>query len=81
MGSREDSAYHDSYARSAQLMRLAEPFMGNPSQVAKVVGKALDARNPRDRYLVGLDAQAFDLANRFTPRPIMDRITRLTTKL
>ena len=81
MESREDSAYQESYARSAALMRLAEPFMGHPKQVAKVVGRALDARNPRDRYLVGIDAQAFDLAWRFTPRPIMDRVTRLTTGL
>jgi NAD(P)-dependent dehydrogenase (short-subunit alcohol dehydrogenase family) len=81
MEEREESAYQESYARSAQLMRLASPFMGNPAQVARVVGKALDARNPRDRYLVGLDAQAFDLAWRFTPRPILDRITRLTAGL
>jgi NAD(P)-dependent dehydrogenase (short-subunit alcohol dehydrogenase family) len=81
MGSRQDSAYQESYARGASLMRLAEPFMGNPTQVAKVVGRALDARNPRDRYLVGIDAQAFDLAWRFTPRPILDRVTRMTTGL
>lgn len=81
MGAREGSDYRSAYARSAQLMRVAAPFMGNPSQVAKVVGRALDARNPRDRYLVGLDAQAFDLAWRFTPRPILDRLTRLTAGL
>ncbi len=81
MEGREDSAYQESYARSAQLLRLAEPFMGHPKQVARVVGRALDAKNPRDRYLVGIDAQAFDLAWRFTPRPILDRVTRLTTGL
>jgi NAD(P)-dependent dehydrogenase (short-subunit alcohol dehydrogenase family) len=81
MASREDSAYQEAYARSAQLRRMAEPFMGHPAQVARVVGGALDARNPKDRYLVGLDAQAFDLAWRFTPRPILDRVTRLTTGL
>lgn len=81
MESRSGSTYRSAYERSAQLMRLSEPFMGSPGQVAKVVGKALDARNPRDRYLVGLDAQAFDLAWRFTPRPILDRVTRLTAGL
>jgi NAD(P)-dependent dehydrogenase (short-subunit alcohol dehydrogenase family) len=81
MESREGSTYRGAYERSAQLVRLSEPFMGKPEQVAKVVGRALDARNPRDRYLVGLDAQAFDLAWRFTPRPIMDRVTRLTAGL
>ena len=81
MEAREASGYRGAYERSAQLMRLSAPFMGNPASVAKVVGRALDAKNPRDRYLVGLDAQAFDLAWRFTPRPILDRVTRLTTGL
>ena len=81
MAGRDESTYQDAYDRSAQLMRLAEPFLGNPRQVARVVVRALDARNPRDRYLVGLDAQAFDLANRLTPRPVLDRLSRFTTGL
>lgn len=81
MEGREASAYRGAYERSAQLMRLSHPFMGDPGHVAKVVARAMDARNPRDRYLVGLDAQAFDLAWRFTPRPILDRLTRLTAGL
>jgi NAD(P)-dependent dehydrogenase (short-subunit alcohol dehydrogenase family) len=77
----DESAYRRSYDRSATLARLSEPFMGNPKQVAKVVRTALGARSPRDRYLVGIDAQSFDLANRLVPRPIMDRVTRLTMGL
>jgi NAD(P)-dependent dehydrogenase (short-subunit alcohol dehydrogenase family) len=74
---RQGSPYATAYQRSALLMRLAEPFMGNPGTVAKVVGSALDARAPRDRYLVGLDAQAIDLTQRLTPRSVVDRVTRL----
>ena len=74
---RQGSPYAGAYQRSALLMRLAEPFMGNPGTVAKVVGGALDARAPRDRYLVGLDAQAIDLTQRLTPRSVVDRVTRL----
>ncbi len=81
MTNRDESGYQASHERLAQIMRLAHPFMGNPQQVAKVVAGALDARNPRDRYLVGLDAQALDLANRMLPRPVVDRLTRLATSL
>ena len=77
---RDGSGYQSSHERLAQIMRLASPFMGHPQQVAKVVAGALDARNPRDRYLVGRDAQAWDLANRL-PRPVVDRVTRLATGL
>lgn len=81
MTGRNESAYQSAHERLAQLMRLYEPFMGSPEQVAKTVGGALDARNPRDRYLVGLDAQLIDLANKVIPRPILDRVTRLVTSL
>ncbi len=81
MTGRDDSGYQAAHDRLAQVMRLASPFMGNPQQVAKVVAGALDARNPRDRYLVGLDAQAWNLADRVVPRPIIDRVTRLVTSL
>lgn len=81
MTGRPTSGYGPSHERMAQLMRLYQPLMGNPDQVATTVAGALDARNPRDRYLVGLDARALDLANRLLPRPILDRLSRLATKL
>lgn len=78
---RDGSGYQAAHERLAQIMQLYRPLMGKPEQVSKVVVGALDARNPRDRYLVGADAQAWDLANRVLPRPVLDRITRLATKL
>ncbi len=81
MTGRDESVYETSHERFAQILRLAHPLMGNPEQVARVVGGALDARNPRDRYLVGLDAQAWNLADRVLPRPVIDRVTRLITDL
>lgn len=81
MAGRGESGYQSSHDRLAQLMRLYRPYMGRPEQVASVVAGALDARNPRDRYLVGLDAQAWNLADRVVPRPILDRVTRLVTSL
>ncbi|MEO7555181.1 MAG: SDR family oxidoreductase [Acidimicrobiales bacterium] len=81
MTGRDESAYRGAHDRLASLMRLAQPLMGDPRQVARVVGGAVDARHPRDRYLVGLDAQFFNLANSLLARPVLDRISRLATSL
>ena len=71
-GSRFDSAYR----RSQQLMKLAEPVMGNPDQVAKLITNVLSSRSPRARYLVGIDANLIALTDRFTPTMLKDRATR-----
>lgn len=81
MTGRQTSGYASSHERMAHLMKLYQPLMGSPDQVATTVAGALDARNPRDRYLVGLDARALELANRLLPRPILDRLSRLATNL
>lgn len=72
-GTRHGAAYR----RSLQAQRLLEPVMGSPDGCAKVVATALTASNPRSRYLVGLDAQALLLAQRFTPTFVKDRVVRL----
>jgi NAD(P)-dependent dehydrogenase (short-subunit alcohol dehydrogenase family) len=72
-GSRHGAAYR----RSLQGQRLLEPLMGDPAACAKVIGSALTVRSPRSRYVVGLDAQALLLAQRFTPTTIRDRVIRL----
>lgn len=78
---RGDSSFSSAYRRSQQLMKLAEPVMGNPSQVAKVIAGILAARSPRARYLVGIDAQMLALTDRFTPTALKDRLTRLSLGL
>jgi NAD(P)-dependent dehydrogenase (short-subunit alcohol dehydrogenase family) len=74
---RADSRFVGAYRRSQQMMKLAEPMMGNPDQVAKVVGSVLSSRAPRARYLVGVDANLLALTDRFTPTMLKDRVTRL----
>jgi NAD(P)-dependent dehydrogenase (short-subunit alcohol dehydrogenase family) len=74
---RAGSAYARAYQRSATGLRFTEPFMGHPRQVARVVGQALTARHPPDRYLVGVDAHALSWAHRLTPVPVRDRVNRL----
>jgi short-subunit dehydrogenase len=78
---REGSAFTTAYDRSLRAMQLGQPLMGQPSQVAKVIGHAVASSHPRSRYLVGVDAQAMALAQRVTPTAIRDRITRLALGL
>jgi NAD(P)-dependent dehydrogenase (short-subunit alcohol dehydrogenase family) len=74
---RADSHYARAYRRSAAGLRLSQAFMGHPRQVAKVVGQCLTARHPSDRHLVGIDAFALSWAQRLTPAPVRDRVTRI----
>jgi hypothetical protein len=55
--------------------------MGDPGQVAKVITRALDARSPRARYIVGYDAQLLAAGDRLTPTVIKDRLSRLALGL
>jgi NAD(P)-dependent dehydrogenase (short-subunit alcohol dehydrogenase family) len=73
---RNGSRHIPAYERSLQLQRLIEPIMGSPEQCAAVIAGALTTRLPRDRYLVGLDAQAIRLGDRLTPTLVRDRVLR-----
>lgn len=73
---RPDSAYRHSYERLLQTLRMSQPLMGDPAAVARLVGSVMGARFPRARYLVGNDAQAFAMAERFTPTFLRDLVTR-----
>jgi NAD(P)-dependent dehydrogenase (short-subunit alcohol dehydrogenase family) len=74
---RADSRYADAYRRSLRATRLSQPLMGDPERVARAIASAVGARFPRARYLVGQDAQAFALVDRFTPTPVKDLVSRL----
>jgi NAD(P)-dependent dehydrogenase (short-subunit alcohol dehydrogenase family) len=76
-GSRNTPAYE----RSRQLQRLLEPIMGSPAGCARVIAGAVAGRSPRDRYLVGRDAQAIRLGDRLTPNAVQDRVLRLVLGL
>jgi len=76
-GSRNTSAYE----RSLRFQRLLEPIMGSPAQCADVIAGAVEARTPRSRYLVGIDAQVIRAADRLTPSLIQDRFLRLALGL
>jgi len=78
---RRESDYGVSYQRVHALLGAFSRFMGEPEGVARAVGKALTARSPRARYLVGHDAQVIAAAQPLIPTELRDRITRLVTGL
>ena len=71
-GTRHGSAYR----RSLQAQRLMEPIMGSPAGCARVIATAMTTSIPRNRYLIGIDAQAMLLAQRLTPTFVKDRVVR-----
>jgi NAD(P)-dependent dehydrogenase (short-subunit alcohol dehydrogenase family) len=77
---RSGSRYDSAYRRTLQGTRLAQPIMGAPGQVAKVIAGALSGFT-RPRYLVGYDAAAISLWSRLTPTEIRDRLSRLVLGL
>lgn len=78
---RVGSRYEGAYRRTMTGMKLAQPVMGHPVQVARVVAGAVAGRWPRPRYLVGLDAQAVTLWHRLTPTEVKDIVTRVALGL
>jgi NAD(P)-dependent dehydrogenase (short-subunit alcohol dehydrogenase family) len=81
MERRSGSRYGRAYQRTLLGTRLSQPFMGEPETVAKVIGRALESRWPRPRYVVGYDAQLIALWDSFTPTELKDRLTRLALGL
>ena len=70
------SRYAEAYAQSQQIFARTERFMTEPEAVAKVVAGAAEARAPRARYPVGLDAQLSLLSAPLTPTPLRDLVLR-----
>lgn len=73
---RGESAYHRGYDRMVQTLKLSQPFLGDPAAVAKLVAWLMGARYPRARYLIGNDAYAAAVSDRFTPTFVRDFVTR-----
>ena len=74
---RGGSRYEHAYRRVRTLLEPFMIFMGEPSHAARAIGRALTARSPRARYLVGRDAQAIAASQPFVPAFLRDRATRI----
>ncbi|HLN17343.1 MAG TPA: SDR family oxidoreductase [Acidimicrobiales bacterium] len=81
LAGRADSNYESGYRRVHALLAPYTALMTRPEEVARIIGKALTARSPRARYLVGWDAQGILAAQSLVPTVVKDRISRLLTGL
>jgi NAD(P)-dependent dehydrogenase (short-subunit alcohol dehydrogenase family) len=57
-----------------ETAKIAEERGMEPREVAEVIAKALTARRPRARYLVGSDAKQRALSAKVLPARVMDRL-------
>lgn len=74
------SAYRDQYAAARQTLRGARELPG-PRPVAIAVRRALTARRPRSRYLVGGRARSTTLLDAVAPTATTDWVKQLATGL
>jgi NAD(P)-dependent dehydrogenase (short-subunit alcohol dehydrogenase family) len=73
---REGSRFEPAYRRLLSGTKMVQGLMGDPAQVARVISRAVKARSPRARYLVGYDSQVAAVLERVTPTGVRDRVTR-----
>lgn len=73
---RAGSRFSASYERSIDAMRNWQVLMGDAARCASVIADAAQARRPRDRYLVGRDAQLLATWTRLAPAGLRDGIAR-----
>jgi NAD(P)-dependent dehydrogenase (short-subunit alcohol dehydrogenase family) len=78
---REGSRYESAYQRVHGLTSMWSPLMGEPSQCARVIARALQTPLPRARYLVGVDARLAATASQLTPALVRDRVLRIAQGL
>lgn len=77
MDARDASRYDAAYRRAEAALHMADRLLGDPGAVARAVGRAMTARSPATRELVGLDARSIALWNRLVPSTAKDRAMRI----
>jgi len=84
-----ESSYSDAYVHGRRLLASMKDLPG-PERVARTIVRAVTARKPRPRYLVGTDAHLAARAEALLPTALMDwgkqvlvglRAPRLTARL
>jgi short-subunit dehydrogenase len=69
----------DDYEKPLELIERTEPDMGDPDDVAKVIGRLLTESHPRAHVRVGPDAGPLRLVSELIPDRLWDRlVTRAT---
>ena len=75
-----EGAYADQAAAVAKIL-AAGGLGSSPEVIAEAVDRAVRARRPRSRYVVGLGAKPLLVARRVLPDKVFDRVVRLTFRL
>lgn len=70
----QEALYGEAIARLREAARRTAQRGIAPEEVAAAIERALTARRPRTRYLVGRDARAQALVSRLLPDRLVDRI-------
>jgi NAD(P)-dependent dehydrogenase (short-subunit alcohol dehydrogenase family) len=78
---RSATRYATAYDRTMRGVRLTRPLMGDPATVARVIAGAITSSRPRNRYIVGYDAQVARLYSAVVPEGARDRLYRLALGL
>lgn len=78
---RLDSDYFTAYRRLEGGIKASQRLMGDPIDVARVIGQVMTVKSPKPRYLVGYDARAIDIYSKLLPTEVRDRLARLTLGL
>lgn len=78
---RAGSRYESAYRRTLSLTRMGGVVQASPERVAKVIAGAVTSSRPLPRYLVGVDAVAYAVADGIAPTRVADRVKRLVLGL
>lgn len=71
---RQEELYGETIERYRKAVRRTAERGIPPEKVAKAIERALTARRPRSRYLVGLDAKVQARLKQLLPTPLFDRL-------
>jgi len=77
----QEALYGDAIERLREAARRTAQRGIAPQKVAATIERALTARRPRTRYLVGLDARGQALISRLLPDRLVDRIAARAMKI
>jgi len=78
---RVDSAYRVAYQRLLAGIGRSDLLLRHPAAVGQVVGRVMQVRAPKARYIVGYDARLLALTQRLLPTAVKDRIVRRLVRL
>ncbi len=74
-----NSSRADAYEKPLELIERTKPRMGDPDDVAEVIGRVLTEAHPRAHVRVGPDAGPLRLVSELVPDRVWDRMVSRTT--